>query len=164
MTRWILALSVFLLFQTIPAAAGDEGPVFAGSDVAPPPSVFRTPAQSLTGLLDPTKLSLSNSVSFVYASGSGRSGMSGLYQNRIDYRLADPLTLHVLLGYEYTSPLRRTFGEPDEGGRFLPGFALSYRPSESLFVRFQYQTVPSIYRSTGWGTPLWLRDPFADGE
>ena len=164
MNRWILAFSLLILTAASPAVAGDGDELFAGSESAQPPSVFRTPTQSLTGILDPTKLSLSNSVSFVYASGSGRSGMSGLYQNRIDYRLADPLTLHVLLGYEYTSPLRRTFGEPDEGGRFLPGFALSYRPSDNLFVRFQYRTVPSIYRSSDWGTPLWLRDPFEDGE
>ncbi|MBN1827505.1 MAG: hypothetical protein JW958_14750 [Candidatus Eisenbacteria bacterium] len=160
MIRWSLALWVLLLLAIAPAAADETDRVFAGSSSASPPSVFRLPSQSLSGILDPTKLSLSNSVSFVYASGSGRAGMSGLYQNRLSYQLADPLTLTVLLGYEYTSPLRRTFGEPDEGGRFLPGFTLSYRPSDKFLMRVQYRTVPSLYQAGSWGESLWLRDPF----
>ena len=87
-------------------------------------NVFRFSPANSAGLLDPAKLHVSNSVSFMYSTGSRYEGMGGLYQNRLHYQLTRPLSVTVLLGYEISRPAGGELFGPEEGSRFLPGFAL----------------------------------------
>jgi len=85
-------------------------------------------------LIDPSRLSVSHSVSMSYgmgsAFGSTESSVQGLFLNHVNYRLADPVHLWVDVGMGF----QPGFGA--EGGgdaRFVvPGFGLLYQPSDSF--------------------------------
>lgn len=146
--RAILVLGFIsaLLFLVVPAVDADAGSPVAGGDGL---SVFRTPSAGVAGLLDPAKLSMSNQVSFLYSSGTKRSpgGGVGFYQNQLSYQVSDPLNITLLLGYQFSSPVGPTLGDPDRGERFLPGLQVSWQPSDNLFFRFEYRSLPS---TTAW--------------
>ncbi|MFH1680448.1 MAG: hypothetical protein ABIH26_07370 [Candidatus Eisenbacteria bacterium] len=122
------------------AAAVAADPAATG---AAPGSVFDMPPQGVVGILDPSKLSMSNRFSLLYSSGSGGVPARGigLYENRLSYQLADPLRVTFLLGYEM-SPFTRGLSE-DEKGEFLPGLSLSYRPNPNFLLQFQYRRISS---------------------
>ena len=56
---------------------------------------------AVKGLLDPSRMHMSHSVSMGYVNGGGTSMSRGLYMNRIDYQISNPLTLTTHLGYQF---------------------------------------------------------------
>jgi hypothetical protein len=89
----------------------------------------------LSGLLDSDRLRVGHQISFGVATGGGESLTVGRYLTRIDFTLRPNLLLEMDLGFETRS------GSPwsGEGGEFvLPGFALTYRPSEDLRLRLEF--------------------------
>ena len=161
----ILVLIPLLAVHSVPPHALADEPV-GGMAGGTPGTVFQNPSLGISGILDPTRLSVSNELSYFYASGSGGlpGGGAGLYQNRLTYKISDPLQVTLLLGYEFGSPFGRSYGATGEGGRILPGLALTYQPSENVLVRFQYRTLPSTaHYGYGRSGPYHLSyDPFWD--
>jgi hypothetical protein len=112
-----------------------------------PRSVFESPSEGIAGILDPSKLKMSNRVSFLYSGGSGSRGVGlGFYENALTYQVADPLRVTLLLGYQF-SPFGRELASGEKAEQFLPGLSVSYQPRPNLFFQFQYQRISAAYSS-----------------
>lgn len=113
-------------------------------------------------LLDPSRLTINHSYSMSYFSGGGQSGSIGLYMSTLSYQFSKPLTLRVGLGYLH-QPLGFLNNDMvgPEGGRILPNVQLDFRPTENMFLRLDYRTIPVTgYDSRagmGWPSPLFDR-------
>jgi len=109
------------------------------------------------GLLDPSRFRMRQSYSLSYMSGSGGSGSVGMYMNNIEYKLFEPLTLHVGLGYlhqPFGSSGGNAVGLSADNGFFIPSAGIEYHPSENflLMVDFrQYPSGTSPYDRWGYG-------------
>lgn len=87
--------------------------------------------------LDPSRLSVSTSVSV----GTGFSGGSqGLSVTRLGYQFGAPLAMSVGLG--------SSFGAPGQGSPFLESLSLRYQPSRSTMFRFEFHDVRSPLQLT----------------
>ena len=106
------------------------------------------PANDIFGLsiLDPSKLSMSHSISMSYFSIGGRGIAQNLYLNTLRYQIAPPLMLTVQWGirqfpynsFAKDSPLFKS-------GFFLSGAELRYKPSKNLEMSFQFNSMPTYY-------------------
>ena len=149
--------------QGMPSSShSDLSGSFRGADRVS--ELVKEPSGGGFGLLDPSRFSMSQSYSMSYVSGSGYSGSVGLYMNTITYRISDPLTLQVGLGYlhEPLGFLNKSGGEAGRNtGRFLPNARLDYRPSEKFHLMVDFRTVPVLWDNGaggyyGYRTPYWL--------
>jgi len=106
------------------------------------------------GLLDPGRLSMSQSYSIGFFS-NGKSGvLRGLYTNYITYKFSSPLTLKIKLGYLHDpSMLFRSSSAP--GGIFLPEVRLIYNPSRNFRIDFIYSVVPALRNPAYIGYRRW---------
>lgn len=108
-----------------------------------------------SGLLDPGRVTMSQSLSMSYATW-GRSGIfSNLYSNRINYRISDKLDLDLNLAVRFT-PQQLNDRSLFQQGRareslFLPSFGLRYRPASGVLLEFQYQQVDPMAPTRYWG-------------
>lgn len=106
------------------------------------------------GLFDPSRMTFQHSYSMAYLSSGGQSAMRGLFMETIGYRLSNPLALTLNLGYLHQP--YSSFG-PDgltQGGRFVGGAALDWRPSKNMFLRFEVGSYPA---SSPYGYyPYWV--------
>ncbi len=105
-------------------------------------------------LADPKKIEMHQSVTFSAASGGGSSMSQSFYQNRIDYRLSDPLTLHLDLGI--LTPLSASGPQAtgfQRGAYLIPTLGLEYQPSESVRMLFQYSSIPYAPIGSKGGLP-----------
>lgn len=105
-------------------------------------------------LVNPKRMQMSQSVTMSAGSGGGGSFSQTFYQNRIDYRLSDPLTLHLNLGL--LTPLQSTgvYSQGMQKGTYLvPDVGLEYRPSESTVLSLRYTSVPSAPLGSPGGLP-----------
>ena len=97
-------------------------------------------------LLDPSRLTMTHSVSMSYFSMGGRGLSQALYLNTMQYQFSNPLSLSVQWGiqnYPYNS-----FSKDNpafQNGFFLSGAELKYQPSNKFEVRFQYSQMPGMY-------------------
>ena len=97
-------------------------------------------------LLDPSRLSMSQSFSMGYFSIGGRGVAQSVYLNTLRYQIASPLMLTVQWGiqqFPYNS-----FGKDSpafKSGFFLSGAELKYKPSENLEMSLQYSSMPNYY-------------------
>lgn len=156
--RAILAVVLLTLSASVAGAAGPSPEL-----TEPGSSVYAYPSRGIVGILDPAKLSMSNEMSYFYSSGSNSvsGGGLGLYQNRLSYQVSDPLRVTLLLGYQFASPVGPTFGgDAASPNAFLPGLAVSYRPTDNLFFQFQYRKLSS---ASLWESP-WSRDRYFLGD
>lgn len=106
------------------------------------------------GLLDPSRMHMSHSVSMGYASYGGRGVSQGLYMNRVDYRISDPLSLTTHLGYRFQPSGPAEWNPAANGTDFVGGADLNWRASRnSLFRLSVYRgMLPDSYsRDYGWG-------------
>ncbi len=93
-----------------------------------------------SGLIDLSRLDVSNSLSFGYSSSSAFGSQSaGLWNTRFGYRLSDPLKITVDLGATLN-----TNGDEllNEKSFFLGGFNLDYRPSDHFQLNISYVNTP----------------------
>jgi hypothetical protein len=116
-------LLCLLLLAAAPAVAGtaDYTTGLGGS----PSSAFTRPAFGL----DPSRLSLSSTLSYSTSSG-GQS--HGLQVTSLSYQIAEPWLLQINLG-SAVGP-----GTPGGSNLFLEGVNLSWRPSASTWLRVEY--------------------------
>lgn len=115
------------------------------------------PANQYLGfsLLDPSRLTMSHSVSMSYFSMGGRGLSQTMYLNTLQYQIANPLMLTVQWGiqnYPYNS-----FSKDNpafQSGFFLSGAELKYQPNDKFEMKFQYRSMPGMYN------PYFNRDRF----
>jgi hypothetical protein len=97
-------------------------------------------------LFDPSRLTMSHSVSMSYFSMGGRGLSQAMYLNTMQYQISNPLSLSVQWGiqnYPYNS-----FSKDNpafRNGLFLSGAELKYQPSDKFEMRFQYSQMPGLY-------------------
>jgi len=112
--------------------------------------------QGLVGLigLDPNKFSMSHSYSLSFVTGGGHSFNQGLYLNTMSYRLFNPLTMYLQLGFAH-----QPFGQLGEknlsGGNqfFVSGAGLEYQPSENFKLQLEFRQQPySFYNPYYYNT------------
>jgi hypothetical protein len=146
-----VAACLFALLVVVAPVRADD----LGAFSSPNPAVSTFGASSMprpSGLLpvslfDPTRFSISNSMTFGYSTGSTMQGSSGLFTSRLGYRLAG----NAALRFDVGAHMNPAFGAGGtEKGVFLQGASLDWKPTQNSLVRFQYNDVRSPLQG-GWG-------------
>jgi hypothetical protein len=117
------------------------------------------------GILDPSRMHMSNSLSMGYYNMGGTSVSRGLYMNTIDYQISRPLSITTHLGYQFQPSGPAEWNPANNGTQFVGGADLNWRPTENSLFRFSVyrgiQPEGSSYYDYGWGPygyrPLDLR-------
>jgi hypothetical protein len=97
----------------------------------------------LFSFIDPSKLTMSHSYSMSFFSAGGKGLSQSLYLNTLKYQISDPLSLKVQWGvknYPYNSLAKNN--PLFNSGLFFSGAELTYRPSDKLFMKLQYNAQP----------------------
>lgn len=106
-------------------------------------------------LFDPSKLTMSHSLSFSYMS-IGDNGLSqSVYLNTLKYQIASPLDLTVQWGIRNFQHNSFNSNHPAfQSGLFLSGAELKYKPSDNFEMRLQYNSMPGYYNRGYHNNPL----------
>jgi hypothetical protein len=122
-----------------------------------PEQYFRNPAafgiQNLRGLLDPTRMHMSNSLSMGYVSGNGVSASRGLYMNTLDYQISRPLSVTTHLGYQFQPRGPAEMNPANNGSQFVGGADLNWRPTNNSVFRlslYRNMAPQNYYSPYGW--------------
>jgi hypothetical protein len=120
--------------------------------------------KSLRGLLDPSRMHMSHSLTFGYANSGGQGVTQGLYMNRLDYQILKPLWITTLVGYRFQPSGPAESNPANTGTQFVGGADLNWRPSSSTsfhfsFYRGMYPTSYYYGDRYGW-EPYDYRAPF----
>ena len=97
-------------------------------------------------LLNPDKIDLHHSYSFLYLSNSKGSVGLGVYSMVLDYRISSPLSLR--LGFSYLhEPLGWLGNRANLNLKqsILPSFELRYAPSDKFLLLLGFSTLPNPY-------------------
>lgn len=125
-------------------------PTFSGGGVLP----SLGPGASQPILVDPKRFQMRQSVTFSAMSGGGSTLSQSWYQNSMEWKLSDPLTLHLDLGImapmSASGPIAQTY---KPGAYFVPAVALEYQPSESVKMIVQYSGMSSTPLGSRSGLP-----------
>ena len=157
-----LGLMIVLLTGTICAQYSNVPPAGDTNDYLRGQSAIGL--KSLRGLLDPSRMHMSHSLSFGYASAGGQGVTQGLYVNRLDYQILKPLWITTHLGYRFQPSGPAEWNPANNGTQFVGGADLNWRPSSStsFHLSFYRGMYPSSYYdrdSYGW-EPYDYRAPF----
>lgn len=87
-------------------------------------------------LLDNSRFSMDNSVSFSYSSYHG--SLTSLYNNYFSYRVSPQLKITGNIGY-----LNRGYRVNSTGG-MLQGVGFEYKPTPNMLFHFQYQGITPL--------------------
>jgi hypothetical protein len=114
------------------------------------------PAKSSFSLLDPSRLHMSQSYSFMYSTSKYGSQSLGMYLNSIEYQISDPLKVEVSLGYLHNpGALVGNRNDYLGDGKLLPGVSISWKPAKNLFFQFNYQQMPGYYYNNRYDSDYW---------
>jgi len=143
------ALLLATLLAATPAVAQDftspsANPSYTGISSSAPRSRGLLPI----GLFDPRKFSISNTLSFGYAGGSGYGGSAGLFVSSLGYQLKPNMALHVNVG----AHMNPSFGSSSElaKGVFLEGATFDWKPGANSLLRVEYRDIRSPLQNQ-WG-------------
>jgi hypothetical protein len=111
--------------------------------------------RSLRGILDPTRMHMSQSFSIGYMNSGGRSASQGLYMNNLQYQLSQRLFLTTHLGYSFQPTGPKEWNTGLNNGDFVGGAELNWRPTSNTILhvsvaRGMYSD--SYYDGYGWGS------------
>jgi hypothetical protein len=113
---------------------------------------------SLRGLLDPSRMHMSHSVSFATVMSGGKSASEGLYVNRLDYQLSSKLWATTQLGYRYRPGSASEWNPAGDSGDFVGGMDLNWSPTTNSNFRL------SISRGlNSYDTGLFSYGPYGYG-
>ena len=115
---------------------------------------------SSLGLIDPSRLTVSHSVSFGGSFSNGQSLMQSLYASCFSYRLSDPLMLTFALGVQNLK--YNNVPGIDAQSSLLGGFRLDYKPSDNFRFRIQFQRTPAGIWQSGTLSPYSYRYMYGD--
>lgn len=108
------------------------------------------------GIFDPSKFSMQHSFSMSYFSLGGKGLSQGLYLNTMTYQLSSPLLLKLQWGIQNFPTNSLAKNNPAfQGGFFLSGAELQYKPSDKLEMRLQFNSMPNyMYNSYMYDNPF----------
>ena len=125
---------------------------------------LQSPSSSLKGLLNPDRLSMSQSYTMSFLSSGKFSALNGLYLNTINYRFSAPVSLQVQFGYIHSLSGRfSTTGTSFSGGQFfIPKLEITYRPFKNMTITVGHEVLPPVYDpfrrySDYYWDPLYIR-------
>lgn len=104
-----------------------------------------TPQLRKFSLLNPNKLSVNHSVSFMSGFSSNNNAFyHSQYTNHIQYRFNPKLTLNLDLNFVNmgTAKFSDNFnieGNNDNNSKVLPEFSLNYRPTENMNIKIEFR-------------------------
>ncbi len=104
---------------------------------------------AVKGLLDPSRMKMSHSMSFGYANMGGTGVSRGLYMNRIDYQLARPLMLTTHLGYQFQPSGPAEWNPAATGNDFVGAADLTWQPSNNSL--FRLSVARGMAPTNSWG-------------
>lgn len=114
--------------------------------------------------LNPNRFSMHQSYSLSMGAGGGGSYSSGLYLNTLAYKLANPLTLSLDLGFHtpiYNSmsngPAASLWNGDTRPSLVLPRIGLDYKPTENTSFSLQIINGRDAYKAYGYpdASPFW---------
>ena len=115
------------------------------SHIFKPSDLVQKPSGLLSSFIDPARFDMNQSYSVSYLSSGKQSSNIGLYLNTLTYQIADPLLMQLRIGY-----MHQPFGQSNrplvnskEGGLFVQGAHLLYKPTENMMISFEYANYPS---------------------
>jgi hypothetical protein len=111
------------------------------------------------GWLDPQRFSMSHSYGLTFTRWGNQSLNYGVYTNRIEYKISNPLTLrtNISILHQPFSMIGGNMNSSQFG--VLPSFQLEYRPSENMRMSLDVQipVMPNnsqfrnlLYQPYGW--------------
>jgi hypothetical protein len=122
------------------------------------PLTINEPSKSSFSLLDPNRIHMSQSYSFMYSSSRYGSQSLGLYLNSIEYQVSDPLTIYLDIGYLHNpGALVGSRNEYLGDGKIIPAVAVDWKLSNNMFFHFSYREVPGYYYYDGYYEPWYER-------
>ena len=144
-------LAIFLIFSI----AGGAFAQFkdSGSSIPGIKNGFIRPSTGglLNGLLNSSRLSMSQSYSMSYSSAGGGGFMQGLYLNNMNYRLSPKMMMGLQLGYLHTPYNSYSGGSNDSmNGDFIGGATLTYKPSKNMSLSLGFSRMPMYYSPYGY--------------
>jgi len=102
-------------------------------------------------IFDPSKFSMSHSISMSYFTLGGKGISQSLYLNTMSYQIASPLLLRVQWGIQNFPYNTLAKNNPVfESGLFLSGAELQYKPSDKLEMRLQFNRMPNYMYNRYW--------------
>lgn len=116
-------------------------------------------------IFDPSKFSMSHSISMSYFSLGGKGISQNLYLNTMTYQIATPLLLKVQWGIQNFPYNSLAKNHPAfQNGFFLSGAELEYKPSDKLEMKLQINSMPGyMYNPYLYGNPFRpYRSSFSD--
>ena len=155
----IIIMGILATVLVAGTAAAGTGPDLGLGTPAPSTDLLNS------GILDFSRIKLSHSLSYGFASSSTYGNASGgLWNTRASYRISNPLEISVDVG---------AMINPGDGGPFLSteniflrGVNLDYRPSKNFQLHVAYLNIPAgvspAFRAYhdrhfgygSWGSPL----------
>jgi hypothetical protein len=133
----VVALAVLLAVAAQAQFRGQKSSIFDPSELVSRPTGI------LSGLLDPSKFSMTHSYTLSYLGIGGRGYNQGLYLNTMTYRFSDPLWAQVAVGY-----LHQPLGGPGVYGNrlnnkvFIERATVHYQPLKNTLLRIDYRAMP----------------------
>ncbi|MFA5499216.1 MAG: hypothetical protein WC327_06710 [Candidatus Cloacimonadia bacterium] len=119
---------------------------------AEPLNTFNTNNMNLSGLLNPNRLNVKHSMSFLSGvSSRGNGYYQSTYTNHLFYNLSPKLDLQLdqnFVNYG-TATVKDSFsikGNNDNKSGVIPEFSLNYRPSENFNIIFEMRSVGPFNR------------------
>jgi len=110
------------------------------------------------GIIDPSKFSMSHSVSMSYFSAAGNGIARNMYLNTMSYQIAAPLLLRVQWGVQNYPYNNLSKDNPMfQSGFFLSGAELNYKPSDNMEFSIQFNRMPGYM----YNNYRYYRDPFS---
>ncbi len=102
-------------------------------------------------IFDPSKFSMSHSISMSYFSLGGKGVSQSLYLNTMTYQIASPLLLKVQWGIQNFPYNALAKNHPAfQSGFFLSGAELKYKPNDKFEMKLQYNSMPSYMYNRYW--------------
>gem|GEM_PF-1928276 len=149
-----------LVFLVTPAVAQEETSSVPNLDIAWQPGVTSQSGLRNLMLIDPSRLTISRSVTMSYGMGSGYgssgSAVTGLFLNHVNYRISDPVQVWVDVGVGYHPSLEM---DGQSGAEVVvPGFGLLYQPSDRFRLEVSVQNPRYYYHPYGYSPyNMWRR-------
>ena len=106
------------------------------------------------GLLSPERFTMRESMVWQFSSAGGSGNLLGMYLNSMEYRIADPLKVRLMLGYQISN--QQLFGKSYnrrgvDGRLMIPAADIIYRPTKNTSFILSYRDYSSLgYNGGGY--------------
>jgi hypothetical protein len=132
---------------------------------------LRQPAMenSLTGFIDFSRIQMSHSMGFGYASGGGNGYSQGYYMNTLSYQFNSPVMLRLRTGVtnnpyaasgSMTQPGQSALSTFFNNAEFFGGADLIWKPRDNMRIQISVDRLPATmygynnyYNPFGYGSP-----------